>query len=211
MNRNKNFMKLAVVGLGAAALLLANDGVYAADHAEAPGAGADPAADIADFFAWHTDSGTLVGIVTFAGLGAPGSGGTYDTGVLYGIHIDNNADDVADINIWCRFGTNMAEDMWGLQCENVPGAAGPLMGMVDTPIADADNDAVKIWAGPRDDPFFFDLDGYTETLETGTLSFDSMNDTFAGTNVTAIVVEMDAAAAAADGTTLQTWVTTARL
>ena len=72
MKRKHNVMKLAIVGLGAATLLLANDGVYAADHAEAPGSGADPAADIADFYAWHTDEGKLVIAVTFAGLGAPG-------------------------------------------------------------------------------------------------------------------------------------------
>ena len=48
------------------------------------------------------------------------------------------------------------------------------------------------------------------TLMSGTLMFDSTNDTFAGLNVTAIVVEMDAAAAAGNGTTLQTWTTTGR-
>ena len=79
------------------------------------------------------------------------------------------------------------------------------------PIVDADNENVKAWAGLREDPFFFDLTGYQETLDTGTIAFDSNRDDFAGTNVTAIVIEMDAAAAAADGTQLQIWATTGRL
>jgi hypothetical protein len=45
---------------------------------------------------------------------------------------------------------------------------------------------------------------------TGTVSFNSMNDSFAGLIVTAIVIEMDAAMAAGGGTTLQAWVTTGR-
>ena len=65
MNRTNKLTKLAIVGLGAVALLLADDGVHAADHAEAPGAGADPAADIADFYAWRTENDTLVAAVTF--------------------------------------------------------------------------------------------------------------------------------------------------
>ena len=39
----------------------------AADHAEAPGAAADRAADIADYISW-ADSGSVGGIVTFAAL-----------------------------------------------------------------------------------------------------------------------------------------------
>ena len=217
MNRTNKLTKLAIVGLGAVALLLADDGVHAADHAEAPGAGADPAADIADFYAWHTDNDTLVAVVTFAGLGAPGDAAVYDNDVLYGIHIDTDFDHEPDTNIWCRFGDNgldAADEnfMRGVQCLNVPGAAGPLEGPVDgDPIVDADNENVKAWAGLREDPFFFDLTGYQETLDTGTIAFDSNRDDFAGTNVTAIVIEMDAAAAAADGTQLQIWATTGRL
>lgn len=211
MKNKNNYLRLAVVGLGAAALLLAhNDGVQAADHNEAPGTMADSPADIADLYAWETDNGTLVAALTFAGLSEAGSPATYDTGVLYGIHIDNDGDDVADIDIWCRFGTNMAEDMWGVQCLNVPGADGPVEGEVDM-VLDGGN-GTMVYAGPREDPFFMDFDGFVATLMTGDLSFNPANDTFAGTNVTAIVVEMDAAAAAADdGTTVQVWATTGRL
>jgi hypothetical protein len=200
---------VAALGFGAA-MLLANDGVQAADHAEAPGTVADKNADIADFYAWHTENDTIVAAVTFAGLTEAGGDPAYDTGVLYGIHIDNNDDNVSDIDIWCRFGTNDAADMWGLQCLNVPGATdADTNGLVDTNI-DGGN-GTMIYAGPREDPFFFDLEGFGDTLTMSALAFDPTRDGFAGLNVTAIVIEMDAAAAAADGTALQMWATTGRL
>ena len=199
---------VAAVGFGAT-MLLANDGVQAADHNEAPGTMADPAADIADFYAWESGD-KLVVAVTFAGLTEAGGEPTYDPEVLYGVHIDNDGDDVSDIDIWCRFGTNLAKDMWGIQCLNVPGAAdADTNGMVDMTV-DGGN-GTMIYAGPRDDPFFFDFEGFVDTTMTGTLGFDPTRDSFATTNVTAIVIEMDAAEAAGGGTTLQTWATTGRL
>lgn len=209
MTKTKRTTRLAVVGLGAASLLmLTHDGVQAADHNEAPGTMADNAADLADFYMWHKDDGKLVVAMTFAGLAEAGAAPTYDLDALYGFHIDNDADNVADIDIWCRFGTNMAMDEWGVQCLNIPGSAGPVEGLVDTNIDGGSGNMV--YAGPREDPFFFDLDGYQATLMSGELMFDSMNDTFAGLNVTSIVIEMDAAMAAGGGTTLQGWITTGR-
>jgi hypothetical protein len=210
MTKTKRYTRLAVVGLGAAALLLlTNDGVQAADHNEAPGTMADNAADLADHYVWHTDEGKLVAVMTFAGLAEAGAPPTYDPDVLYGFHIDNNADNTADIDIWCRFGTNSVMDEWGVQCLNIPGSAAPVEGLVDTNIDGGGG--IMLYAGPREDPFFFDLDGYQATLMSGTLMFDSTNDSFAGLNVTSIVIEMDAAMAAGGGTTLRTWITTGRL
>jgi hypothetical protein len=207
------------LAVGLAATALFGGHVFAADHAEAPGTMADAAADITDLYVWNTDGGTIVAILNFAGLVEAGSDPTYDPDVLYGIHIDNNGDDEPDIDIWARFGQNLAGD-WGLQVVNLPGAdavpdpdicgtAPGHCGPVDTEI---DTGAgTRIWAGPREDPFFFDLDGFQETLDTGTLSFSSMNDSFAALNVTSIVVEMDAAAAADGATDIQIWATTSRL
>jgi hypothetical protein len=209
MTNTKRYTRLAVVGLGAASLLmLTHDGVQAADHTEAPGTIADPPADLADFYMWHNDDGKLVAVMTFAGKAEAGTPPTYDVDALYGFHIDNDGDNVADIDIWCRFGTNMAMDEWGVQCLNVPGSAGPIEGLVDTTIDDGAGNMV--YAGSREDPFFFDLDGFQSTLMSGMLDFNSENDTFAGLNVTAIVVEMDAAMAVGDDMTLQAWITTGR-
>jgi hypothetical protein len=209
MTNTKRYTRLAVIGLGAASLLLlTHDGVQAADHAEAPGTMADNAADLADFYLWHNDQGKLVAVMTFAGLAEAGAPPTYDVDVLYGFHIDNNDDDVADIDIWCRFGTNMAMDEWGVQCLNVPGSAGPVEGPVETNIDGGGG--TMVYAGGREDPFFFDLEGFQMSLMMMDLLFDPTRDFFAGRNVTAIVVEMDAAMAAGEGTELKAWTTTGR-
>lgn len=209
MTNTKRYTRLAIVGVGAAALLmLSHDGVQAADHTEAPGTVADHPADLADFYLWHNDDGKLVAVMTFAGKAEAGTPPTYDLDVLYGFHIDNDGDDMADIDIWCRFGTNMAMDEWGVQCLNVPGADGPVEGAVETNI-DGGN-GTMVYAGSREDPFFFDLDGFNATKAMGTLMFDSANDSFAGLNVTSIVVEMDLAAAAEDATSIQAWISTGR-
>ena len=102
--------------------LLASSTALAADHAEAPTAGADPAADIADLYAWY-DGTDVRFALTFAGLGAAGDPATYDADVLYQIHIDNDGDTMADHSIEVRFGQNDDGD-WGVQAMGVPGADG---------------------------------------------------------------------------------------
>ena len=149
-------------------------------------------------------------IVTFGGPGgdpaAPPDG--YDADVLYQIHLDNNDDQLDDHIINVRFGQNAAL-AWGVQFENIPGAgSGAVSGAVDT-VLDAGN-GLSAEAGTFDDPFFFDLTGFSETLMTGTVSFDNTRDAFAGKNVHAVIVEMDAAAATGGGNTVHVWASTGR-
>jgi hypothetical protein len=50
---------------------------------------------------------------------------------------------------------------------------------------------MKYFAGPRDDPFFFDFGQYTEVINGRATGFNKpSNDTFASSNVISIVVEM---------------------
>lgn len=121
------------------------------------------------------------------------------------MHIDQDGDLEPDVNLEARFGPNAAGD-WGLQVTGVPSQAEPLSGPVETTL---EADGTRAWAGLRDDPFFFDLAGYTDTLTTGTLAFDGTRDSFAGVNVVAIVIETPISNVAAGGP-IQTWATTAR-
>ena len=177
----------------------------AADHGEAPGAAADPAADIADFYAWHTSNGTIVAVITIQPLAVSGDSALYDADVLYGVHIDTNADTTPDLDIYARFGQN-ADGDWGVQVENLPGASGPVVGAVETVITDGD---VKVFAGLREDPFFFDAQGFGDTLSTSSVAFTA-TDFFAGYNVLSIVMEFDTAATTGSAHQIQTWATTAR-
>ena len=182
--------------------------VIAADHSEAPATIADQAADIADVYAWY-EGNKLITALTFAGLATPvaNQAGNYDENVLYQVHIDNNDDNNADINIEIRFGQD-ADNNWGVQVKNLPGVSGVTSGPVDTVLSANNN--YKVYAGLTDDPFFFDLDGFRQTLDSGTLSFDSNRDSIKDLNSTAIVLEMDLAAARSNGDKLNIWATTGR-
>lgn len=206
--RSFSAFRASTVALGLAALTatVPVPGAIAADHNEAPGATADPAADITDFYSWHSGD-KLVAVIDFAGVNASMNGPLYDNDVAYGVHIDNDGDYVADHDVWVRFGQNGAGE-WGMKVENLPGSSGTISGAVGTNL-DAGGGRF-VFAGWREDPFFFDLEGFTNTLQTGTLSFDSTRDSFAGLNVTAIVLEMSLSAAMESGSNLNIWATTAR-
>ena len=161
--------------------------------------------------------------------------------MLYTIHIDNTAtiaengdifdndnDNQSDIQIHVRFAPSPTpgfENTWAVEFQNLPGSNGTMVDWVDTAISDG---SATAWAGLADDPFFFDFDGFVATaanLQDDTdpvdIEFTSVNmgaptgmvnDTFAGSNVAAIVVEFDADMAL-DGNVdnfLQMWATTVR-
>lgn len=215
--RTKLVTAVGMAGLVAAAINFSSGEVTAADHADSPQSSGDPAADIADFYVWHDDKGRLYAVITFAGLTEAGGEPTYDADVLYTLHIDAGNDRVSDTDVYIRFGQN-ALDEWGVRVDNLPGEAGPFEGPVGEAVAGKGGGQVQ--TGIFDDPFFFDLDGYIETVmnitTNGAGSYGNLAlttaDAFAGTNVTAIVLDMDAAAADPDGDGLiQVWATTGRL
>jgi hypothetical protein len=214
MNRRRR-VSFAAAGLSiAAGIALTAPGLYtiAADHLDPP-ARTDPAvdptpdrpADIADLYAWHTDT-SLVLVLTFAGPQATSQPATYDRDVLYSINI-SNASDLADteIPIRIRFGQAGA-NQFGVQVSGVPGVNGPIAGPVET---DLDKDGVMVRAGLFDDPFFFDLQGFRETRSSGALMFDPDRDFFAGQNLTAVVIEMPRERVT-NGNPLNIWSSTAR-
>jgi hypothetical protein len=206
MKTSRSSARLVVVGLAAAAALpLLSDIVSAADHLDAPKTQTKQAADITDVYVWHTDDAKVVAVVNFSGLIESGVEPKFDSKVVYGIHIDNDADGVADHDVWFRFGQNGAGD-WGIQAVGIPGGTPTVSGPLNTSI-DAGL-GLRLWAGLRDDPFFFDLDGFKATLSSSTISFNKDNDTFAGTNVTSIVVEMSTDAVVGAGSTFQLWAST---
>lgn len=207
-----------IVGVAAAtalaipiALLSADYFTEAADHLDPP-ARTDPAvdstpdrpADIADIYAWHT-ADNLNLVLTFAGPNAPDAPPTYDRDVLYTINISNDADLEPEFPIQVRFGFD--GQAVGVQFANVPGVTGTISGPVETNLT---QNGVMARAGIFDDPFFFDLEGFRATRMTGTLSFQSTRDFFAGKNDTAVVLQIPRAAVANGTNPLRVWATTAR-
>jgi len=177
----------------------------AADHAEATGTQADPAADITDFYAW-SDGSTITAILNYNPLMLPGDPAVYDADVLYSIHFDLDGDAVSDHDIHVRFGIN-AENQWGVQAVGVPSAGAPVQGAVESVVAGPGS---MLYAGLRDDPFFFDLGGFNDTLATGDLLMDGSDDV-AGFNVMVIALQFDAPSLLGTDVDFQTWATTSRI
>jgi hypothetical protein len=220
---------LALVGVASAPPRPAT----AADHTDAPLAMEEHAADLSDLYAWHTERGTLVVVLTFASLLTPGDATVYDANAVYVIHVDNTADqgekadwtdndndNVSDLRIQVRFGQNNLGD-WGVQLLDVPGADGPIEGPVDTVLTSGSATAI---AGYFDDPFFFDFEGFVATRDNLLDDADPIDvafsgiigdtvDFFAGTNAMAIVVELDLATVLDENPDnfLQLWATSGTL
>ncbi len=184
--------------------------VFSADHREAPATRADNPADIADVYAWHdAHADRLVTIVNVAGLqDVPGrQSPTFDEGILYVVNIDNDGDYVPDTSIEIRFVRNL-RGRWRMLVQDLPGA--PSLFLAPTGHRVCVNSATRVYAGLRDDPFFFDFEGFVQTLQTAALSFDSNRDSFAGFNVTAIALEMPLSEVVTAGNVLHIWAETAR-
>jgi hypothetical protein len=226
----------SVARLFAVGATLMSFAVMSADHAESPGTDADPAADIADVFIFPSPEvpSKLVGAITFGGRPLPRSridGSFYcDPDILFTYNIDRadasgNFDSVPEIQIRARFAKN-GSGQCAVQLENVPGASGTFFGLIEQVFVGPSG---RAFAGLRNDPFFFDFEGFSALLNTfatpgqnGDLvsSFrltgnQPRHDSFGGRNVSAIVFEMDldtVAPKAANGTRpkIRVWATTSR-
>lgn len=251
MSATKNWLvyaSLATSAAGIGAVVAGLPAAQAADHNDprrvqstefwntTTTEGADPAADIADLFAWNKQvvpgspdpmQDSLVLALTWR-INAE-TGQSLDDTVRYGIHIDNGSlltdgDGEADYDIWIRHGQNRNGE-WGVKIENVPGVQGPIVAPVGQRVAvpaqngDFEGEAV-VMSGLFDDPFVFDFDGFfyglsvglgnpspTELHETDNpqiddrqppfapaltrpFGFNNQNDTIAGINVHAVVIEV---------------------
>lgn len=191
------FGALGVAGLlvGAAAI---GGAAGAADHLDAPKVTRNPSLDINDVYAFtspeNPDNTVLIMTVNpFAGVLSPTD---FDEQGAYRFLIDNDGDAKDDVFIPISFedrnndGTQeMRVHGWGTS------EVGEEFGL---------RNGGRAWAGVSDDPFFFDLAGFQNGLQfTG-------DDTLAGGNVSAIVLELPSDFLTGDdGPTIGVWATTA--
>lgn len=199
----------------------------AADHREAPVIRSDSAADIADLYVFstniptslnkdHLTGQTVVLAMTVNPLAVPEEGPTYtfDHNVAYDFNIDLNGNGKPNRIIRFEF----SDPSMGPQEYTVklPGDVS-FSGMVTpTSVSDTANDPViatgpngeTAFAGPRDDPFFFDVVGFQRFLG-GIGAFDG-TDGFAGKNVSAIIIEVPRTTVARGLDSMQVWATTSR-
>lgn len=184
-------------------LLLAAAGIFAADHIDAP-AVEGTSSDITDLYAFRSsaNNSNLVFAVNTQGLLSPSStrNASFDPNVMIELNIDNDGDLIEDRVIQVVFTQDEVfaygpaePQTTGLNSRvnlDAPETKTQITEFGESPQVGTNN-GVSLFAGPRDDPFFFDFERFNQILAGEESGFrDPGVDTFAGTNVMSVVVEV---------------------
>lgn len=188
----------------------------AADHIDAP-AVQGTTADITDYYAFQgSNTNNIAFVANVQGLLSPTASSTasFDENVLVEINIDTNSDAVEDLVIQAipRDGKMYFFGPVAPGTGSAILANATVNGIVDitaygaNAITATNASGMQFFAGPRDDPFFMDFAQYGQILAGNATSFNNPGaDTFAGSNVMSIVVEVPKALLGGSGS-INTWV-----
>ncbi|MEM7548433.1 MAG: DUF4331 family protein [Bacteroidota bacterium] len=202
-----------------------------ADHIEAPLVGSlstgSTILDITDFYAFESPENSdnyvfVCNVMGLLGSGAQTQNASFDPDVMYEFNIDTNGDNVEDLVIQSIFRDDVAI-VYGPVAPTATGRNSVIETSGNrvevelsstTEVNVAESGGVRVFAGPRDDPFFMDFLQFVDIVNgagaffeldvpdpeddddaDGTpeydTSFDSPgSDTFAGSNVLSLVVEL---------------------
>ena len=231
------------IALSAAALLLEARPSYAADHGDAASLATNKAADITDLYAWMSADHSKVNLIMDVSPSAA-AGDHFGTAVLYAFHVQassgyGKAPTAPPTDVICKFASDTSVQCWIGASEYVAGDPSSTSGITST------DGKVKLFAGQRNDPFFFNINGFKHVvaavegaasglgpladghgcydlhaagpgssnlgavlvgfLAHDTNGTDAPMDQFAGKNVNAIVLQVDASLLTAGGATLGVW------
>ena len=143
---------------------------FAADHQDGPAATADPSADITDVFAWMSSDASKVILVMDVSPAAT-STSQFSNSVQYVFHTSSRpsfgAAAAASLNVICTFDTAQTISCWAGD-EYLTGNAGSASGLTSA------SGKMTVFAGLRDDPFFFNLAGFKNTAATVTSAKSSL-------------------------------------
>jgi hypothetical protein len=188
-----------------AALTLVTGGIiYAADHIDAPSV-TNQTTDITDLYVFQgANTSNLVFVANTQGLLTPATTGAakFDENTLIEFNIDNNNDNIEDLVIQCKYDApSNTMKVYGPVAPSEKGTRSKLEGNVSAsvsvtaygsaPVTATSSNGISVFAGPRDDPFFFDLDQFKKILAGTATGFNNPGvDHFAGTNVMSVAVEV---------------------
>lgn len=216
-------MKKTKILIATAILGIATFVAIAADHIDAP-AVAGGTSDITDYYAFQGENTSNIAFVAnVQGLidsGMASQNAAFDENVLIEFNIDTTGDNVEDLVIQAIprdgkmyvFGP-VVPSQTGLNSVVASNAANQVT--VDiTPYGQnaivETSGGIMAFAGPRDDPFFMDFNRYGAIIAGNETEFANPgDDTFAGTNVMSVVVEVPKSMIGGTGT-INTWVETKR-
>lgn len=141
------------IGLGSTTAL-------AADHLDSKAATADPAADITDVYAWSEGSNLLF-VLNVTPLATADS--KFSTAVQYALHTESSAKfgEAGDkMDVIATFDDLGKISLWIGDKDYVTGDASAAAGL------QSDSGKVRVFAGLRADPFFFNLEGFKDAVAT---------------------------------------------
>src|SRR5690554_1511673 len=195
---NPKFSKMISYG----ALVVMAVVLTAGDHNDAPSL-QGTTADIASFYAFQApDPDNLVLIMNIQGLippGTPTEQAEFDEDILMEFNIDLDNDLKEDVLIQAIkrrdsmyfFGPFHTSET-GLESTINTSVMHKVKISTKTDVHTTEENGMKFFAGPREDPFFFDKTQF-DLIMTGNASagfIDPGIDSFAGTNVLSIVIEL---------------------
>ncbi len=158
-------------GAVAAAICLGGSSALAADHLDSKSVMEDPASDITDVYAW-SDASNLVLVLDVAPLATASS--KFSDAVQYALHLESSAgygEAGEKMDIICTFDADQKISCWIGDADYVTGDASATAGLASA------SGKVRVYAGLRADPFYFNLEGFKDTVATvdaaeGALAFD---------------------------------------
>lgn len=195
--------------------------LYAADHIDTP-AVTNQTTDITDLYVFRAqDPANLVFAANTQGLSSPANTAAlkFDENTVLEFNIDKTGDNVEDLVIQCKYdAASNKMKVYGPVMPSATGTKSKLEGSAtaevavtaygSTAVTGTGSSGIKVFAGPRDDPFFFDLNKYKAILAgTATGFANPGTDTFAGTNVLSVVVEVPKSLIGASGN-INVWLET---
>lgn len=142
----------ALCAMSAASLALAFD------HSDSPAVASDPTADIADVYSWMDGERLVLVMNVFPGAGAEAK---FSDQVQYWFHTASGTklgDGVSTADAVCIFDGAQTAQCWAGD-EYAAGDAGQTKGLK------SDSGKLRVFAGLRDDPFFFNLEGFNDSIK----------------------------------------------
>lgn len=133
---------------------------HSADHLDAPATKADPTVDLNDLYTWVDGSNVVFAVTVFP---AATTSAKFSNAVQYVIHTSSGAafgNTTSNEDLICTFDTTQKISCWLGTDEYITGDASATTGL-----ASADG-KLKVFAGLRADPFFFNLDGFHHAQAT---------------------------------------------
>lgn len=204
LKMNKKRKTFIVAGI-LAAMIGGGSYVWASDHGDAP-AVSGKTTDISDLYVFQSpeNNNNLVFVGNVQGLLSPEASKTaaFDEKTLLEFKIDTDNDNKEDLVIQCVPKNGKMYVYGPVKPATVGGTTSTINSDAtaevnitpytsSTPTVATSSKGIKVFAGPRDDPFFFDLPQYLKIVSGQATSYNNPGtDALAGTNVLSVVVEL---------------------